>query len=127
MAPAKNTPDPAETIGAALSAAEQAAARFTDAKTEVLHRLADVDAAVLEIVQRVYDATPAEFQRSFVASIDGDEDEELPLPDFLRLLLERPGGSEGRFTIGVMENLYDDGDADEDEDEDGGEEDEDDE
>ena len=125
MAPAKNTPDPAETIGTALSAAEQAAARFTDAKTEVLHRLADVDAAVLEIVQRVYDATPAEFQRSFVASIDGDDDEELPLPDFLRLLLERPGGSEGRFTINVMENLYDDGDADEDED--GGDDDEDDE
>ena len=125
MAPARNTPDPAETIGTALSAAEQAAARFTDAKTEVLHRLADVDAAVLEIVQRVYDATPAEFQRSFVASIDGDDDEELTLPDFLRLLLERPGGSEGRFTISVMENLYDDGDADEDED--GGEEDEDDE
>jgi hypothetical protein len=123
MAPAKNTPDPAETIGTALSAAEQAAARFTDAKTEVLHRLADVDAAVLEIVQRVYDATPAEFQRSFVASIDGDDDEELALPDFLRLLLERPGGSEGRFTISVMENLYDDGDAEEDED--GGEDDED--
>ena len=113
MAAAKNTPDPAETIGTALSAAEQAAARFTDAKTEVLHRLADVDAAVLEIVQRVYDATPAEFQRSFVVGMDGDDDEELALPDFFRLLLERPGGSEGRFTINVMENLYDDGDADE--------------
>jgi hypothetical protein len=122
---AKNTPDPAETIGTALSAAEQAAARFTDAKTEVLHRLADVDAAVLEIVQRVYDATPAEFQRSFMASIDGDDDEELTLPDFLRLLLERPGGSEGRFTITVRENLSDDGDAEEDED--GGDDDEDDE
>jgi hypothetical protein len=114
MAPSKKNPDPSETIGTALSAAEEAAARFTDAKTEILHRLADVDAAVLEIVQRVYDATPPEFRRSFVTSIDDDDDEELALPDFLRLLMERPGGSEGRFSIQVLENLYEDGDEDED-------------
>lgn len=115
MAPAKKNPDPSEVIGTALSAAEEAAERFADAKTEVLHRLADVDAAVIEIVQRVYDATPPEFRRSFVAGMDGDEPEDLPLPDFLRLLLERPGGSEGTFTIQVMENLYDDGGDEEDE------------
>ena len=124
MSPAKKNPDPAETIGTALSAAEQAAERFADAKTEVLHRLADVDAAVVEIVQRVYDATPPEFQRSFLAAMDGEEPEELSLPDFLRLLMERPGGSEGSFTIHVAENLYEDGG---DEDDGGGEDEEDDE
>ena len=124
MSPAKKNPDPAETIGTALSAAEQAAERFADAKTEVLHRLADVDAAVVEIVQRVYDATPPEFQRSFLAGMDGEEPEELSLPDFLRLLMERPGGSEGSFTIHVAENLYEDGG---DEDDGGGEDEEDDE
>ncbi|MBB4634753.1 hypothetical protein [Longimicrobium terrae] len=117
MASAKRPPtDPEDPVGSALGAAEEAAARFAEAKSEVVHRLADVDGAVVEMVQRVYDATPPEFQRSFHVSVDGDEPEELPLPEFIRLLLERPSGAAGEFTIAVQENLYDDG-ADEDDEE----------
>ncbi|HEX8395736.1 MAG TPA: hypothetical protein VF665_25510 [Longimicrobium sp.] len=110
------SPEPEDPVGSALGAAEEATARFAEAKSEVVHRLADVDAAVVAMVQRVFDATPPEFQRSFHVSVDGDEAEELPLPEFIRLLLERPSGAAGEFTIAVQENLYDDGDG-EDEDE----------
>jgi hypothetical protein len=122
-------PDPFERIDSVLSAAEEASERYAEAKSELLHRLADIDGAVIELVQRVYDATPPEYQRSFLVHVDGD-DEELALPDFLRLLMERPGGTRATFTISVAENLYDDGEEegeaeeeeDEEEDEDAGEE-----
>jgi hypothetical protein len=113
-------PDPFERIDSVLSAAEEASERYAEAKSELLHRLADIDGAVIELVQRVYDATPPEYQRSFLVHVDGD-DEELALPDFLRLLMERPGGTRATFTISVADNLYDEGDeeeAEEDEDED---------
>ncbi len=107
--------DPSDRLGSALSAAEQASEAFTQAKTELLHRLADIDGAVLDIVERAWNATPPEYQRCFLVHMDGG-DEELSLPDFLRLLMERPGGTDGSFTISVPENLYDDSDeGDEDE------------
>ncbi len=99
--------DPSDRLGSALSAAEQASEAFTQAKTELLHRLADIDGAVLDIVERAWNATPPEYQRCFLVHMDGG-DEELSLPDFLRLLMERPGGTDGTFTIAVPENLYDD-------------------
>ena len=105
-------PDPFERIDSVLSAAEEASERYAEAKSELLHRLADIDGAVIELVQRVYDATPPEYQRSFLVHVDGD-DEELALPDFLRLLVERPGGTRATFTISVAENLYDDADEEE--------------
>ncbi|HEX8691521.1 MAG TPA: hypothetical protein VF746_03705 [Longimicrobium sp.] len=105
-------PDPFERIDSVLSAAEEASARYAEVKSELLHRLADIDGAVIELVQRVYDATPPEYQRSFLVHVDGD-DEELALPDFLRLLMERPGGTRATLTISVAENLYDDGDEEE--------------
>ncbi|HEU4453308.1 MAG TPA: hypothetical protein VFR81_09620 [Longimicrobium sp.] len=107
--------DPSDRLGDALSAAEQASEAFTQAKTELLHRLADIDGAVLDIVERAWNATPPEFQRCFLVHMDGG-DEELSLPDFLRLLIERPGGTEGTFTISVPENLYDDSEEGDDED-----------
>lgn len=117
-------PDPFERIDSVLSAAEQASERYAEAKSELLHRLADIDGAVVELVERVYDATPPEYQRSFLVHVDGD-DEELSLPDFLRLLMERPGGTRATFTISVAENLYEDGDeGEEEEEEEGGDEEE---
>lgn len=100
--------DPADRLDSVISAAEEASERFTQAKTELLHRLADIDGAVLEIVQRVFDATPPEYQRTFHVHVDGG-DEELTLPDFVRMLIERPDGTRATFTISVPENLYDDG------------------
>jgi hypothetical protein len=105
-------PDPADLIGGALSAAEAAAERFATAKTEVLHALASVDEALVELVQRVFDATPPEFKRSYAVSFDDGDPEEMDLPDFVRALLERPGGTRADLTISVSEDLYDDGPAD---------------
>ncbi|HEU0015738.1 MAG TPA: hypothetical protein VFQ45_18820 [Longimicrobium sp.] len=99
-------PEPTQELDAALAAVDDAAARFAEVKSEVLHRLAAVDEALLSIVQRVYDATPPEYQRRFVVRTDGEE-EDLPLPDFFRLLMERAGGTEGEFTILVTDDLYD--------------------
>jgi hypothetical protein len=108
-------PDPADLIGGALTAAEAAAERFASAKTEVLHALASVDEALVDLVQRVFDATPPEFQRSYTVSFDDDDPEEMNLPDFVRALLERPGGTRAELTISVAEDLYDNSPADEDE------------
>jgi hypothetical protein len=109
-------PDPADLIGGALTAAEAAAERFAVAKTEVLHALASVDEALVELVQRVFDATPPEFKRAFTVSWDDADPEEMDLPDFVRALLERPGGTRAELTIVVTEDLYDDGSGAEDED-----------
>jgi hypothetical protein len=108
-------PDPADLIGGALTAAEAAAERFASAKTEVLHALASVDEALVDLVQRVFDATPPEFQRTYTVSFDDDDPEEMNLPDFVRALLERPGGTRAELTISVAEDLYDNSPADEDE------------
>jgi hypothetical protein len=108
-------PDPADLIGGALTAAEAAADRFASAKTEVLHALASVDEALVDLVQRVFDATPPEFQRTYTVSFDDDDPEEMNLPDFVRALLERPGGTRAELTISVAEDLYDNSPADEDE------------
>lgn len=105
-------PDPADVIGGALTAAEAAAERFATAKTEVLHALASVDEALVDLVQRVFDATPPEFKRTYTVSFDDGDPEEMDLPDFVRALLERPGGTRGEFTITVAEDLYDDSPAD---------------
>ena len=110
--------DPAAFISSAIDAAAEASERYVAARTDLMHRLAAIDDAVVELVQRVYDSTPAEYQRTFIVRSDGDEDE-MSLPEFLRWLMERPGGTDGSFTISVHENLYDDGDG---EDEDGLEE-----
>jgi hypothetical protein len=104
-----NDPDPADLIGGALTAAEAAAERFAAAKTEILHALAGVDEALVELVQRVFDATPPEFKRTFAVSWDDSDPEEMDLPDFVRALLERPGGTRAEFTVTVAEDLYDDG------------------
>lgn len=111
-----NDPDPADLIGGALTAAEAAAERFAVAKTEVLHALASVDEALVELVQRVYDATPPEFKRTYAVSWDDSDPEEMDLPDLVRALLERPGGTRAELTITVAEDLYDDGSGDEEED-----------
>jgi hypothetical protein len=105
----KTNPDPAEQLSEVLSAAVEASERYVAARTEVMHRLAEIDNAVIEIVQRAYDAMPAEYQRVITVRADGDEDE-LTLPDFFRYLMERPGGTRGTFAIAVTENLYDDSD-----------------
>lgn len=105
----KTNPDPAEQLSEVLSAAVEASERYVAARTEVMHRLAEIDNAVIEIVQRAYDAMPAEYQRVVTVRADGDEDE-LTLPDFFRYLMERPGGTRGTFAIAVTENLYDDSD-----------------
>lgn len=110
MTPPRPNPDPADLIGSAITTAEAAAERFASAKTEVLHALAGVDEALVELVQRVYDATPPEFKRAFAVSFDDADPEELELPEFVRALLERPGGTRGEFTISVAEDLYDDSD-----------------
>ncbi|MBW3572785.1 MAG: hypothetical protein KY467_16945 [Gemmatimonadetes bacterium] len=102
-------PDPADVIGGALTAAEAAAERFATAKTEVLHALASVDEALVELVQRVFDATPPEFKRSYTVSFDDADPEQMDLPEFVRALLERPGGTRAEVTISVAEDLYDDG------------------
>ena len=112
-------PDPAEVIGGALTAAEAAAERFAVAKTEVLHALAGVDEALVELVQRVYDATPPEFKRTYTVSWNDDDPEEMELPELVRALLERPGGTRAELTVSVAEDLYDDGPGEED-DEQGG-------
>jgi hypothetical protein len=112
-----NDPDPADLIGGALTAAEAAAERFAAAKTEVLHALAAVDESLVELVQRVYDATPPEFKRTYTVSWDDADPEEMDLPDFVRALLERPGGTRAELAITVAEDLYDDGSGDEDDEE----------
>jgi hypothetical protein len=109
-----NDPDPADLIGGALTAAEAAAERFAVAKTEVLHALASVDEALVELVQRVFDATPPEFKRTFAVSWDDADPEEMDLPDFFRALLERPGGTRAELTIAVAEDLYDNDPGDDD-------------
>ena len=104
-----SNPDPADLIGGALTAAEAAAERFAVAKTEVLHALASVDEALVELVQRVFDATPPEFKRTYTVSWDDADPEEMDLPDLVRALLERPGGTRAELTVTVAEDLYDDG------------------
>jgi hypothetical protein len=100
-------------VAAAIAAAEEAGARFAQAKSELEHRLADIDGALVEMIQRVYDATPPEYQRTFRVREPGLGEEELPLPDFVRYAMERPRGTTATFTIDVIENLYADGDDDE--------------
>ncbi|HEX2201787.1 MAG TPA: hypothetical protein VHG91_00740 [Longimicrobium sp.] len=120
--PPPKTPDldPSALISSAIDAAAEASERYVAARTELLHRLAEIDGAVVDLVQRVYDAMPAEYQRTFLVHEAGD-DEELPLPDFFRWCMERPGGTRATVTIAVTDNLYDDADdedAEEDEDDD---------
>jgi hypothetical protein len=103
--------EPDETLTAAIAAAAAAGERFVEAKSELEHRLADIDGALVELVQRVYDSTPAEYQRTFRVGEDGAAEDDLSLPDFVRYLIERPRGTTGTFTIQVVENLYDDGAA----------------
>ncbi|HYR08316.1 MAG TPA: hypothetical protein VEQ60_11125, partial [Longimicrobium sp.] len=67
------------------------------------------------LVQRVFDATPPEFKRTYTVSFDDADPEEMDLPDFVRALLERPGGTRAELTISVAEDLYDDSPADDDE------------
>jgi hypothetical protein len=101
----------ADPVASALQAAVDAGERFAQAKSELEHRLADIDGALVEMVQRVYDATPAEYQRTFRVRESGGDDDELALPDFVRYAMERPRGTTATFTIQVVENLYDvDGD-----------------
>ena len=69
----------------------------------------------MELVQRVFDATPPEFQRTCTVSFDDADPEEMDLPEFLRALLERPGGTCAQLTISVSEDLYDNTPGDEDE------------
>lgn len=109
MAPRKQKDAADDPIGAAITAAADATERFAQAKSELEHRLADIDHALVEVVQRVFDTTPPEYQRTFVVTEGGSEDE-LTLPEFIRCLLERPRGSSGSFIIQVIENLYADGD-----------------
>lgn len=121
--PPPKTPDldPSALISSAIDAAAEASERYVAARTELLHRLAEIDGAVVDLVQRVYDAMPAEYQRTFLVHEAGDDDE-LSLPDFVRWCMERPGGTRATVTIAVTENLYDDtdeeGEDDEDEDSD---------
>jgi hypothetical protein len=114
MATRKSSSTADDELAAAIQAAAAAGERFVEAKSELEHRLADIDSALLELVQRVYDSTPSEYQRTFRVRENGGDDD-LPLPDFIRLLLERPRGTSASFTIEVTENLYDttaDGDGD---------------
>ena len=103
--------EPDETLTAAIAAAAAAGERFVEAKSELEHRLADIDGALVDLVQRVYDSTPSEYQRVFRISENGGAADDLALPDFVRYLVERPGGTTGTFTIHVAENLYDAGDG----------------
>ncbi len=120
MATRKSSSTADDELAAAIQAAAAAGERFVEAKSELEHRLADIDSALLELVQRVYDSTPSEYQRTFRVRENGGGDDDLPLPDFIRLLLERPRGTSASFTIEVIENLYDtssDGDGDGDDEE----------
>lgn len=99
-------------LASAIDAAAEASERYVSARSDLMHRLADIDGAVVELVQRVFDSTPAEFQRTFHLRAEGAAEEELSLPDFFRWLMERPDGTRATFTISVHENLYDDTDAD---------------
>lgn len=110
--------EPDETLTAAIAAAAAAGERFVEAKSELEHRLADIDGALVDLVQRVYDSTPGEYQRVFRVSENGGAADDLPLPDFVRYLVERPRGTTGTFTIQVTENLYDTGDGDGEDDDD---------
>jgi hypothetical protein len=115
--PPRKTPDvdPSERIASALDAAAEASERYVEARSALLHRLAEIDTAVVELVERVYDATPAEYQRTFLVRADAAGEEEMTLPDFLRYLMERPGGTTATFRIAVADDLYDeDGEEDED-------------
>lgn len=115
MATRKTAVERDEGLNAAIAAAAAAGERYVEAKSELEHKLADIDGALVELVQRVYDSTPAEYQRAFRVSEDGAAEDEMSLPDFVRYLIERPRGTSGSFTIEVIENLYDDsGDDDED-------------
>ena len=105
MATRKSTDD--DPVASALQAAMDAGERFAQAKSELEHRLADIDGALVEMVQRVYDATPAEYQRTFRVRENGGDDDELALPDFVRYVMERPRGTTATFTVQVVENLYD--------------------
>jgi len=117
--PPRKTPsavEPDETLTAAIAAAAAAGERFVEAKSELEHRLADIDGTLVELVQRVYDSTPAEYQRTFRVTESGGAEDEISLPDFVRYLIERPRGTSGSFAIQVTENLYDDASDDEDDD-----------
>ena len=103
----RKTTDGDDPVASALQAAMDAGERFAQAKSELEHRLADIDGALVEMVQRVYDATPAEYQRTFRVRESGGDDDELALPDFVRYVMERPRGTTATFTIQVVENLYD--------------------
>ncbi len=96
-------------LRAAIDAAADAGERYAQAKSELEHRLADIDGALIELVQRVYDSTPAEYQRSYSVRENGGGEDALALPDFVRYLIERPRGTSASFTVQVIENLYDDG------------------
>ena len=111
MANRKSSNGAADPVASAINAAAEAGERFAQAKSELEHRLADIDGALVEMVQRVYDATPPEYQRTYLVHEDGDQ-EELPFPEFIRFLLERPRNTTASFTIQVIENLYADGDDD---------------
>jgi len=110
--------EPDETLTSAIAAAAAAGERFVEAKSELEHRLADIDGALVDLVQRVYDSTPGEYQRVFRVSENGGAADDLALPDFVRYLIERPRGTTGTFTIEVSENLYDDGAGDEEDEDD---------
>lgn len=116
------SPEEAEALGRAISEAAEAGDRFAQAKIDLEHRLAAVDDAVLGIVERVYEAQPAEYQRTIVVR-RGGRTEDMTLPDFVRMMMEAPGGTEGTFRIDVAEDLY--ATDDDDEEGDAGDEDED--
>src|ERR1700745_202650 len=103
----RKTSEADDPVAAALQAAVDAGERFAQAKSELEHRLAGIDGALVEMVRRVLGATHAEAQRPFRVREGGGGDDDLPLPDFVRYLMERPRGTSATFTIQVVENLYD--------------------
>jgi hypothetical protein len=111
MATRKASTSADDELRAAIDAAADASERYAQAKSELEHRLADIDGALIEVVQRVYDSTPAEYQRTFRVREDGGAEDELAFPDFVRYAMERPRGTSAGFTIQVVENLYEDAEA----------------
>jgi len=109
MATKKPSTSADDELRAAIDAAADASERYAQAKSELEHRLADIDGALIEVVQRVYDSTPAEYQRTFRIRENGGAEDDLAFPDFVRYAMERPRGTVATFTVQVVENLYDDG------------------
>jgi hypothetical protein len=116
MATRKTSNGADDELSAAINAAAAAGELYAQAKSDLEHRLADIDGTLIELVQRVYDSTPAEYQRTFRVREEGGAEEELPFPDFVRFAMERPRGTTASFTVQVTENLYDVGGEDADED-----------